>query len=322
MILLSNAKWTRLTSPTTFLRKLSSPMASAYDGGTADLARALTASRREFSSSSMDGHEDGGPDPSGTVPGASPPRSRHSSSSSEAARLRLRAKLRREAEFMSVRGTLTHVIKYGAFDDSIRTLAIVVPGNPGVPEYYEYFMETLHLASGRSLPVWCVSHAGHVQPDWDSEPIHLPPFQQSDPHRSLRGQVAHKLAFIKDHVMLPFRNLVSPALSVQRNVNESSSSMHLGDDKGAAPAPSAGSSPGGGAAVPDLNLILIGHSIGCWMICEMMKKMKPELKKRVLKAYLLFPTIGKSIDNCGEVMGEREGSCPSAMPMTVLPVAH
>nr|XP_014346245.1 PREDICTED: lipid droplet-associated hydrolase [Latimeria chalumnae] len=38
----------------------------------------------------------------------------------------------------------------------------------------------------------------------------------------------------------------------------------------------------------DVNLVLIGHSIGCYIILEMMKK-EPQLK--VLKSLLLFPTI-------------------------------
>lgn len=249
-------------------------MATAFDGGAADLARALTSSPRH---SDAHGHRDSvDSDPNHLT--ATPPRSRHSSSSSEAALLRLRAKIRRESEFVSVRGTLTHVIRYGAFDDATRTLVLVVPGNPGVPEYYDHFMETIHLASGRSLPVWCVSHAGHVISD-ESGSSPLPPFDQRDPHRSLRGQVEHKLAFVKDHVMLPYRNLVSPALA-----------------ENDFPSTSAASSANAGSKavpkdIPDLKLILVGHSIGCWMICEMIKKMKPEMKKNVLKAFLLFPTI-------------------------------
>lgn len=272
-------------------------MATAYDGGAADLARAMT------STSSRDSFSTAAPPDSDAGPhrlNATPPRSRHSSSSSEAALLRVRAKIRREAEFVSVRGTLTHVIRYGAFDDSTRTLVVVIPGNPGIPEYYDHFMETLHLASGRTLPVWCVSHAGHVIPD-EETPSHLPPFDQKDRHRSLRGQVDHKLSFIKDHVLLPFRNLVSPALS------DNLGGFHVNYDgipsaSTTAPATpshppshvfpsSSASSPAVATPVPDLKLIFVGHSIGCWMICEMIKKMKPELKKQVLKAFLLFPTV-------------------------------
>lgn len=35
-------------------------------------------------------------------------------------------------------------------------------GNPGIPEYYEEFMHTLWEKSSEKIPVWCVSHAGHV----------------------------------------------------------------------------------------------------------------------------------------------------------------
>ena len=129
-------------------------MANAFEGGTADLARAMTTSPRRDASPASLGSRDGDTDHFLTTTTTddhhlSPSRSRHSSSSSEAALLRVRAKLKRQAEFLSVRGTLTHVIKYGDFDASTRTLVLVIPGNPGVPEYYDHFMETLHLASAR-----------------------------------------------------------------------------------------------------------------------------------------------------------------------------
>ncbi|KAI4872238.1 hypothetical protein NFI96_034394 [Prochilodus magdalenae] len=40
----------------------------------------------------------------------------------------------------------------------------------------------------------------------------------------------------------------------------------------------------------DTHLVLVGHSIGCYIILEIMKK-NPELKIQVIKSVLLFPTI-------------------------------
>ena len=39
---------------------------------------------------------------------------------------------------------------------------ILLTGNPGVAAYYEEFMIELFKHSGKKVPVWCVSHAGHV----------------------------------------------------------------------------------------------------------------------------------------------------------------
>lgn len=40
---------------------------------------------------------------------------------------------------------------------------------------------------------------------------------------------------------------------------------------------------------PGVKIHLIGHSIGAWMILELLKR--PEIKQRVQKCYMLFPTI-------------------------------
>lgn len=39
----------------------------------------------------------------------------------------------------------------------------------------------------------------------------------------------------------------------------------------------------------DAKLHLVGHSIGCWMILQLLKN--EDFAKRVVKCYLLFPTI-------------------------------
>jgi hypothetical protein len=35
-------------------------------------------------------------------------------------------------------------------------------GNPGVATYYDEYQKHLYEKSNRSIPVWAVSHAGHV----------------------------------------------------------------------------------------------------------------------------------------------------------------
>ena len=48
--------------------------------------------------------------------------------------------------------------KYG------ETWWLSVTGNPGVIEYYDCFMKRLFEKHNEKIPVWGISHAGHVQP--------------------------------------------------------------------------------------------------------------------------------------------------------------
>jgi len=69
-------------------------------------------------------------------------------------------------------------------------------------------------------------------------------------HRTLPGQIYHKLAFIRDHIPPPPRT-------------------H-----------------------PHLQLILIGHSIGCYMILSLLRS-----RVRVHRAALLFPTVERMAES-------------------------
>jgi predicted alpha/beta hydrolase family esterase len=42
----------------------------------------------------------------------------------------------------------------------------------------------------------------------------------------------------------------------------------------------------------DVNVVLIGHSIGCYIILEVLNYLNQDLKKKIKKAFLLMPTIG------------------------------
>lgn len=42
---------------------------------------------------------------------------------------------------------------------------------------------------------------------------------------------------------------------------------------------------------PDTNIILIGHSIGCYIILEILSLIRKDLKSKIKKSMLLFPTI-------------------------------
>ncbi|XP_069685055.1 lipid droplet-associated hydrolase-like [Periplaneta americana] len=144
--------------------------------------------------------------------------------------------------FVTVNGVSTNVITWGGWiedklNEDQKELILLIPGNPGSAGYYTTFLTKLHSQLG--VPIWAVSHAGHVLPPPTRQ--NLPPLEQNPDLYNLEGQVEHKLAFIEKYV--------------PKNVK----------------------------------LILIGHSIGAKIILEMLKN--SEIKSRVMKAYLLFPTI-------------------------------
>ncbi|XP_021347211.1 lipid droplet-associated hydrolase-like [Mizuhopecten yessoensis] len=163
-------------------------------------------------------------------------------------------------EFVPLNGVTTHIVKCGYWlqtsTPTNRLLFLIIPGNPGVIQYYERFMECLYWASEGEVPVWGVSHTGHVydpsnlakrsspsqhesqssRPSTDS----LNNGQHADEPFTLKGQINNKIEFINKHVP------------------------------------------------EDVRLILLGHSIGCYMILKMLDALSP---RRVFRCFLLFPTI-------------------------------
>ncbi|KAL8571813.1 hypothetical protein ACOMHN_053971 [Nucella lapillus] len=147
------------------------------------------------------------------------------------------------SEYIDVRNVETHILKYGNIrppqsrEKEQQYLFLIIPGNPGIPEYYQQFMHTLWEKSEGKIPVWCVSHAGHV-----TGPKHAGlGWTDIGPAYSLQGQILHKVHFIQDHV------------------------------------PS------------DVTLILIGHSIGCYIILNLLPHLPTH--PTILRCFMLFPTI-------------------------------
>ncbi|XP_048831194.1 lipid droplet-associated hydrolase isoform X3 [Brienomyrus brachyistius] len=145
-------------------------------------------------------------------------------------------------------GAATEVLKFGQRElgplegrhGSPPLLFLIIPGNPGLVGFYRPFMKTLWQSFQGLHPVWAVSHAGHCVPPDSMDMTEDGPLLETHDVFGLRGQIEHKMAFLKRHVPR------------------------------------------------DTKLVLIGHSIGCYIILEMMKR-DPQMQ--VLKALLLFPTI-------------------------------
>ncbi|XP_031831569.2 lipid droplet-associated hydrolase isoform X3 [Nomia melanderi] len=121
-----------------------------------------------------------------------------------------------------------------------KDIVLIIPGNPGVPDFYEGFMKSLKTKLPSEIPIWAVGHSGHVQPP-NNLSYTMPSDSTWNINYSLIAQVEHKKNFINKYVP------------------------------------------------DDTNLHLIGHSIGCWMILQMLKD--ESISNKIKKCYLLFPTI-------------------------------
>lgn len=141
----------------------------------------------------------------------------------------------KRSEFVPLHGIMTHVLKYGNSDQS-KYLYLIIPGNPGIIDYYDRFMQVLYRNCDQKIPVWGISHAGHVTVPNKSLDVEKASYSVC----SLEGQIKHKVKYIKDHI---------PA---------------------------------------DVKLILIGHSIGCYMIMRILDEIDHQ---RVVRCFQLFPTI-------------------------------
>ncbi|GFQ78591.1 lipid droplet-associated hydrolase [Trichonephila clavata] len=147
-------------------------------------------------------------------------------------------------DFVNVLGVPTHIVTSGRWideplpdNDPGRFLILFIPGNPGALEYYIEFIKALYEGLQRAIPIWGISHAGHVSPPPGCT---VPKLQDNENLYSLEGQIHHKMAFINTYVPR------------------------------------------------DRRVILIGHSIGCYIVLELLKRL-PHIQ--VIRCFLLFPTI-------------------------------
>lgn len=130
------------------------------------------------------------------------------------------------------------------------TVICIIPGNPGLVDYYESFAQELNQTT--NLPVVAVSHTGHM---FYSDGLE----GDNWPSASLDTQITHKLKFIEEHLMTDQAKFQ--------------------------------------------NVIFVGHSIGCYCILEILGNIRPELKSRVKKAFLLFPTVERmAVTPSGKVL--------------------
>nr|XP_028578171.1 lipid droplet-associated hydrolase [Podarcis muralis] len=155
-------------------------------------------------------------------------------------------------EFTYVYGMATQVIKCGPWKDlwkrksAPKALLLVIPGNPGLPGYYRAFLKKLYSCLNQQYPVWVVGQAGHCKLPQGMKMIEETDVNKLNDGFGLRGQIEHKLSFIRKNVP------------------------------------------------KDVKLVLIGHSIGAYMIIEMMKRAQDV---EILRSLLLFPTVERMAES-------------------------
>lgn len=76
-----------------------------------------------------------------------------------------------------------------------KDLVLVIPGNPGIPSFYEDFVKAIKSKLPSETPVWVVGHAGHVQPPGDL--WYSPDDRKAANKYSLDGQLRHKVTKFK-----------------------------------------------------------------------------------------------------------------------------
>lgn len=114
-------------------------------------------------------------------------------------------------EFILCCGVETQVLKCGPWTDLLtvksadrpKLLIFIITGNPGFAALYVPFAKALFSSIDRRFPVWIISHAGHTMAPKDKGTLTT----CDDAHAGnvkdvygLRGQVEHKVAFLRTHV--------------------------------------------------------------------------------------------------------------------------
>jgi xanthine dehydrogenase/oxidase len=130
-------------------------------------------------------------------------------------------------------------------------LLVIIPGSPGMGHFYVPFASKLFdLGLGR-YDVSVVSHAGHSPGHYKGLANH------EAPEENMRGG----LSLQQQRDWYSLEDQITHKLAFIEKEGEGRDSI-----------------------------VLIGHSIGCWMILHMLQRMDT---KRIAKIFLLFPTIEK-----------------------------
>lgn len=110
-----------------------------------------------------------------------------------------------ETTFVDVLGLPTKVLTWGKgltepFRSDETELVILVPGNPGLVEFYEEFLESIWEDFDRNIPVWTVGYGGLNEVPGQGRSKIPDPSTDEEKNYDLLGQVEHKAEFITRYV--------------------------------------------------------------------------------------------------------------------------
>lgn len=96
---------------------------------------------------------------------------------------------------LNINNVPTKIVTWGQwieedFKSSSKDVIILIPGNPGITEFYKDFMKTIYENTG--IPVWAIGHAGHERPT-ESKIHEIPDLKNNEKLYSLEGQLQHKV---------------------------------------------------------------------------------------------------------------------------------
>jgi len=153
-------------------------------------------------------------------------------------------------EIVNVYGVPTWISCIKPKETQSKIFVLVIPGNPGPIGFYESFIESLFLTSDCSLTIYGISHAGH----------HFIPcecnIETSEDHS---GVNCRELYFFESKLYTLYDQVDHKLAFVYKFLPY------------------------------DSEIILIGHSVGAFIILEIMRRLQST--ERIVKGVLLFPTV-------------------------------
>ncbi|XP_011866390.1 PREDICTED: UPF0554 protein C2orf43 homolog [Vollenhovia emeryi] len=82
---------------------------------------------------------------------------------------------------------------------SSKKVVLIIPGNPGIPQFYEGFIQELNSRLTSDTPVWIIGHGGHAQPP-ENLAIAMPGDDKWAECYGLTAQIQHKIEFIRRYI--------------------------------------------------------------------------------------------------------------------------
>uniref|UniRef100_A0A1B0DQA2 Lipid droplet-associated hydrolase n=1 Tax=Phlebotomus papatasi TaxID=29031 RepID=A0A1B0DQA2_PHLPP len=163
--------------------------------------------------------------------------------------------------FNETNGIWSYVKHFGCVSESgkLKAMVFVIPGNPGQNEFYSEFGFRIYDRLKYRFPVYVMGHLGHVDYPRNCDRYKIP--------KHSNCLCTRKLIPLKGNEYLYDLNA-----QVKHKIQLINKYLEEG-----------------------FQLILVGHSIGCWMILELLKN--PEIRKKTLKCYMLFPTIERMAES-------------------------